>query len=210
VPTAVKSAPKTRRQRAEATRGRIVRAAAELFRTAGYAATTMTAIAERADVAVQTVYFTFHTKTALLAAVADEAITGGTAETPERAAWVQRVFAAPNGRRRIALTVEGSAEVIPRMLPVADAWRAAMSADPGAGEQYRARLLARRGFLRRVVERLREDGELRRGLEPERAADVFFALTAPESFDAFVRLLGWTERDWITWTTKALERELLA
>jgi AcrR family transcriptional regulator len=208
MPTAVKARPPTRRERADETRRRIVHAAAELFRSAGYAATTMAAIAERADVAVQTVYFTFHTKTTLLAAVADEAITGGAAATPERAPWVERVFAAPNGKQRIALTVEGSAQVIPRMLPVGDAWRAAMSVDPAAGEQYRARLLSRRAFLRRVVERMRADGDLRRGLDLERATDIFFALTTPEAYDTCVRLLGWTAQEWTDWTTATLVHEL--
>src|SRR5262249_12715687 len=99
--------------------------------------------------------------------------------------------------------------VIPRMLPVMEAWRAAMSADPAAGEQYRSRLLARRAFLRTIVERLRADGELRRGLDVDRATDIFFALTTPESYESCVRLLGWDPPAWTTWTTGTLARELL-
>ncbi|MGH2394330.1 MAG: helix-turn-helix domain-containing protein, partial [Candidatus Limnocylindria bacterium] len=56
----------SRRQRAAATRRRIGEAAFRLFALSGYAATTMEAIAREAGVAVQTVYFTFHTKAAVL------------------------------------------------------------------------------------------------------------------------------------------------
>ena len=90
-----RSAPATRRERAEATRSRMIEAAAHLFRESGYAATTMSAIAKGSGVAVQTVYFTFHTKTELLSAVADLAITGGTASEPMRTKWAQAAIAEP-------------------------------------------------------------------------------------------------------------------
>lgn len=200
----------TRRDRAEATRRRIVDAAGTLFRDVGYPDTTMAAIAQRAGVAVQTVYFTFHTKTALLAAVADAAITGGRADAPEQTPWVQAALSARDGRRQIAAIVEGTAGVIPRMLPVVHAWYAAMSTDAAAGQQFRERLLARRAFLRRIVGMLRDRAELRRGLDPERATDIFFALTTPELYDNAIHVLGWTVDEWKTWVTNALVRELLS
>ena len=58
----------TRRERAKATRRRIAEAALARFSGQGYAATTMDAIAADASIAVQTVYFTFHTKAELLIA----------------------------------------------------------------------------------------------------------------------------------------------
>ena len=57
----------TRRERSRATHWRIVEAAHRLFTIQGYASTTMGQVAEAAGVAVQTVYFVFHTKAALLA-----------------------------------------------------------------------------------------------------------------------------------------------
>lgn len=204
-----RAAPLTRRERADATRQRIVASAAELFRKSGYAGTTMTAIAQRADVAVQTVYFTFHTKTALLSAVADHAITGGTAAEPEQATWVQSVFAERDGARRITLVIEATAQVAPRMLPIADAWHAAIAADPAAGTEFRARLLARRQFLRRVIEQTKESGQLKPTLDPERATDILFAMTTPESYASFTDLLGWSVQQWQNWLTAALVHELL-
>ena len=54
------------RRRARATRSRITKAASRLFGERGYSGTTMADIAAAAGVAVQTVYFVFHTKTEVL------------------------------------------------------------------------------------------------------------------------------------------------
>ena len=66
----------SRGDKAAATRRRILDAAYDLFCVAGYPATTMAAIGERAGVAVQTVYFTFRTKDALLQAVHNRTVLG--------------------------------------------------------------------------------------------------------------------------------------
>jgi AcrR family transcriptional regulator len=198
-----------RRRRAEATRRRIVEATVRLFAERGYAGTTMTAIAQQAKVAVQTVYFTFHTKTELLVAVADLAITGGAAGGPEGLAWTQAALSEPDARRRIAIVVDATADIAPRMLPIIDAWRAAIAVDPSAAAMYRERLRSRRAFLRRVVDVTAGRGELRSGLDPERATDIFFALTTPETYGTFTDVLGWRVADWRAWADRTLEHELL-
>src|SRR5438046_8012969 len=66
----------SRRERAKATQWRIVKAAYTLFCARGYAGTTMAEMAEGAGVAVQTVYFTFHTKSALLSRASNFAAMG--------------------------------------------------------------------------------------------------------------------------------------
>src|SRR5215469_18363176 len=60
-----------RRRQAEETRERILAAARELFRSQGYAATTMEAIASSAHVATKTVEAAFGSKRGPLAAVVD-------------------------------------------------------------------------------------------------------------------------------------------
>ena len=62
----VKAQTTRREQKALATRRRILEAAEMLFVRDGYAATTIAAIADPADVAVQTVYAVFGTKRAML------------------------------------------------------------------------------------------------------------------------------------------------
>src|SRR5258708_16223048 len=68
--------PLRRRERALATRQRMVEAAYRLMSTHGYAQTTMAAIASEAGVAVQTLYFTFHNKPAVMRAAFEFAVHG--------------------------------------------------------------------------------------------------------------------------------------
>ncbi len=80
----------------------------------------MDAVARDAGVAVQTVYFTFHTKAELL--IASLEIAGGEPGSPEvvmERAWIGRVIEAPTGWRRLALIVEHSNEIYARVGPAA-------------------------------------------------------------------------------------------
>ena len=65
-----------RKAQARETRRSILDAAHELFVAGGYAATTIQAIAERAGVAVQTVYAGFGSKRELLRQLIETTITG--------------------------------------------------------------------------------------------------------------------------------------
>src|SRR5689334_18601337 len=89
-----------RRERARATRRRIREAAARLFVEHGYLATTIEAIAVEAGVAVQTVYFVFGNKRAMLAEALDVATAGDDAPVPvaERS-WVEELRREDDPRR---------------------------------------------------------------------------------------------------------------
>src|SRR5690242_14191040 len=118
------------RRRGEA-RARIAEAAFRLFAENGYAATTMDAIAREAGVAVQTVYFTFHTKAEVLI----EALTvagGGPERTSNVMArtWVQEVVAASGGAERLALAIDHGTEIYRRLGGFYRAVSAAASVDP--------------------------------------------------------------------------------
>src|SRR6478735_10920326 len=83
-----------RRARARATQWRIVKAAFALFCERGYAGTTMAQIAEAAGVAVQTVYFSFHTKAAVLSRAYDFAVMGeGDPQVPWDQPWYRDMAA---------------------------------------------------------------------------------------------------------------------
>ena len=74
-----------RQDQAARTRALIVNAAAELFTSDGYAQTTVRAIADRAGVAVDTVYAAFGTKVRVLTAVIDSRLAPpGTANVTDR------------------------------------------------------------------------------------------------------------------------------
>src|SRR6266566_10018928 len=105
----------SRRERAKATQWRIVKAAYTLFCARGYAGTTMTQIAEAAGVAVQSVYFTFHTKAALLSRAYDFAVMGEEEpQIPQRQAWYQAMTAEPDVTQALRHFVTGVGEITRR------------------------------------------------------------------------------------------------
>ncbi len=73
------------------TRDEVLRAGTELVRQAGWAATTLAAIAEEAGVSVETVYNGFGSKKGLLRAAMDAAVVGDTDPVPfvERPEFLQ-------------------------------------------------------------------------------------------------------------------------
>src|SRR6185437_16446495 len=106
---------KPRAARTRATRRRIVDAATELFVATGYGTTTLEQIAERAGVAVQTVYFHFGNKRTVLKEAVDIAAVGDDEPVPllDRP-WLVKLRTEPDARRVIALWVRNSREIFGR------------------------------------------------------------------------------------------------
>ncbi|MFS4108358.1 TetR/AcrR family transcriptional regulator [Streptomyces sp. PD-S100-1] len=73
-PTAPSAKPTRTQRRAAATRASVVNAAREIVATEGATALTLEAVAERADVAIQTIYNRVGGRSALLTAVAEQAM----------------------------------------------------------------------------------------------------------------------------------------
>src|SRR5664279_5417561 len=110
----------TRRgEQARATRRRIVDAAAALFIENGYPATTLDQIAERAGVAVQTIYFHFGNKRTVLKEAVDVAAVGDYEPVPllDRP-WLEQIRAEPDPDRVIALWVHTSRTIFGRIAPI--------------------------------------------------------------------------------------------
>src|SRR5690349_22484054 len=119
-----------RRQRSRRTRARIVDAATRLFVDDGYLATTIEAIAERAGVAVQTVYYVFGTKRNLLAAVLDASVAGDVEPVPvlERD-WVEALRAEGDATSAVERLVEAMVAIVARTMAIYEVVRRA-AADP--------------------------------------------------------------------------------
>src|SRR6266699_753750 len=90
-----------RRHQADQTRARILAAAREQFRSAGYAATTLDAIASSAQVSAKTVEAAFGSKRGVLAALVDPLASAG----PPRD-LVNQLRAAKDPRQRLRLVAE--------------------------------------------------------------------------------------------------------
>ncbi len=197
-----------RKERAARTRREIVRAAAEEFRLSGYHGATMAAIARRAGVAVQTVYFVFHTKPLLLTAVIDTAVMGEEDPVPpELTRWWQEGTSTAAGRRALELFVHNVATIEQRAATIS---RVAATATPTDEEvvavvAHHARL--RRNGYRAYVEAMDARGLL--AVEVDEATDVLLSLVGPEMFLVLTEARGWSVERYVAWTTEALARLLL-
>jgi AcrR family transcriptional regulator len=94
-------------------------AAITCFTTAGYDGTTMAQIAKEAGVAVQTLYFTFHTKAQLLQQTLERAVLGdGPPVPPPQTQWYQAMLAQPAIRPALEHLVSGVSEILQRVAPL--------------------------------------------------------------------------------------------
>ena len=192
---------RTRREQAQETRRRMVDAAADLILERGYAATTMADVAKHARVAVQTVYFTFHTKAALFLEVVLRLSGGSEAATPvmERA-WIQEAREAPSPARALAILVENGTDLFGRLMPVWGSIQAACATDPAFAARFEAVVAARRQGMRALLTALAGRGALRAGVSLERAADTLFLLQSPQLLSLATTVLGWPAERFKAWT----------
>jgi AcrR family transcriptional regulator len=182
--------PTRDRQRA-ATRAAILDAASRLFVERGYAATSVAAIAEAADVSPETVYAIFHNKREVLGGVVDVVATNGGATTGVVAdEWLERVRAEPDQRRRFAIMTEATRDLLRRAAPIDEVVRAAANADPDIAGMQRDHDQRRLKDIRVLIGLLAEAGPLR--MPPDRAVDLMWALSRSTDF---YRALT-TERRW--------------
>lgn len=200
----------TRRQRAAATRRKIVESAHRLFLEQGYQV-TMEAIGADAGVAVQTVYFVFHTKASLLRDVISFAAAGqhGAAPVMERP-WITEALEAEDGRRILALSMEHGTDIFARVAPLTAALEAAAQSDPEVATHVREIGRARRDGMGRLVQRLADHGWLRAGLTVDRATDIMFTVHSHATYRNLVLECGWTLPDYKVWQYYTLCDQLLS
>ena len=201
----------SRRQRAEATQRRIAKAAYALFCEQGYAGTTMAQIAEASGVAVQTVYFTFHTKPALLSRAYEVAVGGEEVPVaPDLQPWHGAMRAEPEITAALRAFVTGSGEILRRVTPLYFAARAAADTDADAARVMAFNENGRAAGYREDLELLRTKAELRPGLTLERATDVLLLFVGMDAYHALVEGRGWSHEEWIDWTVSAVAEHIFA
>jgi AcrR family transcriptional regulator len=198
-----------RRQSAARTRAAILDAARQLFTERGYTATSMTAIAERAGVALDTVYASAGRKPELARLLIETAISGTDQAVPaEQRDYVQRIRAAPDANTKIAIYASAITAIAPRMALVLGIIQQA-----GPEESDLARLWAeiaqrRAANMRLFVADLGATARLR--LDPEQAADIVWATNAAELYQLLVGQRGWTPQRYEQFLADTWQRLLLA
>ena len=198
----------TRRERAAATRERMLAAAHELFTTRGYTGTRMADVAAEARVAVQTVYFTFHTKAELLQACYERAVFGPHAAPPPEQPWYAALLAATDGAAAIGHFVAGNTEITARAGLLDDVVRSALHEPEAIAIHARSEQLRRMGY-RGIAEHLAGRFGLRSGLDVDRATDVMLMLGDGATYRSLVLESGWSREAFEDWLTRTLTEALL-
>jgi AcrR family transcriptional regulator len=194
----------SRREKAEATRLRIVEAALAAFLEHGYAGTTMDAVAADASVAVQTVYFVFRTKGDLLQAVYEHVVLGPERLPPHLSRWWREVEAEPDVVVAVRTLVTGSMALLVRAAPLV--WT--VLADETAREGYDFNEGLRRDGYEVLVRTLTGKHPLRPDVTPERARDVLLLLTGPQLYAQLSRDLKWSRQEIEDWTITSVLNQL--
>lgn len=196
----------TRKDRAAQTRSRMLDAAYRCFCEAGYRATTMANIAEQSGVAVQTLYFTFHTKDELFQAVHDRTVLGVDELPPLSQPWHVKMTAAPEVSEAIHHLVTGVEVILARVAPLLPAFQA-VAEDPAGAVWRRGEQLRLEGYRGLVVE-LCTKAPVRSGLSRSQATDLLFVLLSPDLYRALVLERGWPASRWRAWLERLILRDI--
>lgn len=201
---------RVRAEQAAATRRAVLLAARDLFADTGYAGTTVSAIARRAGVAVDTVYASVGRKPELLLAVHDMALGGGDEPLEaERRDYVAAVRAASGARAKLEAYAVALGERLPHVVPLAESLRAAAVRDPEC-RVVLERLEARRAAnMLLMAGELRATGELRPDIGDKQVAHLLWATNS----SAFYLLATARERapeDYVALVLDMWTRTLLA
>lgn len=191
-----------RAEQAAVTRRRILDAARRRFGEAGYAATTLRAIASDAGVAVQTVYAAFASKANILRALRESVITNPAASEAYAAAMVATDPDEAIGRfaRSIRLRWEAGHDIV--MIDVS-----AAAADSVMRAEVAAANAMRSGGIARLAQRL---AELLPGLDPRRVEALLDALTLTSVYERLVSTHGWSPDGYEAWLASVLVSEIRA
>jgi TetR/AcrR family transcriptional regulator of autoinduction and epiphytic fitness len=199
-----------RARQAQETRRRIVESAARLFVRDGYSATSISAIAEEARVAVPTVYANLRSKANILRAVVELTVRGDDEAAPlaSRAGW-QEIERRPNPREQLALFAHLHRQICDREAPVFAQLEAAAGADPEATELLAEHEQHRYQTQRRLARRLQRRKQLKPGLAAREAADIIWTLASERTYLALVRDRGWKADRYERWLAEQLVAALL-
>ncbi|MFE5325434.1 TetR/AcrR family transcriptional regulator [Embleya sp. NPDC056575] len=203
--------PDKRAERSRRTREKIVEAARELFVARGYGATSLQEIADRAGVAVQTVYFVFRNKRTLFKDVVDASIAGDTepVATMDRE-WFRAACAEPTAAGQLRAHVRGTRAILGRVAPIMPLIATAAATDPEIAAQWPDGPDPRYTVQYAAAEALARKPDIRPGFSVEMAADLLFGLLSPQLYLILVRDRNWSPDTWEEWARSTLTSQLCA
>lgn len=196
-----------RAARVAQTEDRILAAARELFLRDGYMATTLSAVADAAQVGHRTVYVRFGTKAALLKRVVEVAVAGDTLPVAVAGRdWFQTSLTAPTVADRIAAFADGAAGLMDRAGRLIAIAQQAEPAEPLIAESARAGRETTRDLIRLFCTRLHDDGLIPAGSDTGWLADTLSLLCQAQTANLGHDTLGWTGPAYHDWLVTTLTR----
>lgn len=194
--------PTHRQRQALATKQQVAAAGRALFAERGYVATTITAIAEAADIPVPTIYSAFGNKAAILKDITKRAIAPLDVSRQHEQARDDPDPA--RGLRRAAALHRDQFEA---MYDVMTVTLEAVRTDPEIAEELRQIMASRERGFRRHVEAIAP--HLVPGLTVEEGLDIYITLVLPEIYHSLVLDRGWSPDRYETWLADNFVHQLL-
>ena len=199
--------PSLRQAQVAHTEQRILAAATGLFLEGGYLATTLEAVARRAQVGARTVYLRFGTKAALFKRVIDVAIVGDTEPVDVLGRdWMQAALTAPTAAERIAASAAASRQIMQRTGALFAVAQQAAAVEPlVAGFWQQGREQTRHAFAV-FWARMAEDGLLGPAADLSWLADTTGILAAAETYLLITRTTGWDLDEYERWLIRTFSQ----
>jgi AcrR family transcriptional regulator len=171
-----------RQAQADQTRRTVLVAARELFTTMGYGA-TMTQVADRAGVAIDTVYASVGRKPDLVRAVIDMVLASSDEPVPtlERG-YVRRITAATTAQAKIEVYAESLSTLLPTIAPLQEALKQAGRDDVECHQAWSGLVERRATNMLQFAADLRSTGQLRSDLTDTEVADIVWSTNSAEYY----------------------------
>lgn len=190
----------SRREKSAATRLKILRAAEHEFTEKGYHGATMASIAARAGVANPTVYFVFHTKSALISELLDHLVMGEEEPMiPQDSPWWAEMLAAPGAQAGLRLFILGAGELFRRASGISEILRAAALTDDEVRATHLQHERLREEGFREALEALAVKSPFRAGLDLNQATAVLLTILSDSTYVLFTTERGWSHEQTISW-----------
>ena len=166
-------------------------------------------IAKAAGVAVQTVYFTFHTKAAVLSRAYDFAVMGeDEPQAPWDQPWYREMVAADDVVEGLRHLVSGVGDITRRLTPLYVVASGSAAGDPEVATVVERHERWRVDGYRGMLDVLQAKSPLRADLTPERATDLLLFYAGMDAYHSLVEVHGWTHDEWAQWTRSTLASQL--
>jgi len=203
----VSQQPPLRQAQTALTEQRIISAATDLFLTDGYVATTLEAVAKRAQVGARTVYVRFGTKAALFKRVVDVAIVGDTQPVDVLGRdWMQAALTAPITAERIAAHAAAGRQIMARTGALFAVAQQAAAIEPViAGFWQQGREQSRHAHAV-FWTRMADDGLLDPSIDLAWLIDTTSIIAAAETYLLITRMTGWGLDAYQNWLATTLTR----